>query len=107
MVSRWGLEQLSDLYAHDFQEDAGNLESYRYSFENLGAVSVTAHPGDEAQARETVEDLIQGRITPAQVAALPREDSTPSYLAIQLAFAAGMLGVTAALMKQKDHRSSR
>lgn len=107
MVSRWGLEQLSDLYAHDFQEDAGNLESYRYSFENLGAVSVTAHPGDEAQARKTVEDLISGRITPTQVAAAPREDSAPFYLGIQFAFAAGMLGVTAALLKQKDRRSSR
>ncbi len=107
MVSRWGLEQLSDLYAHDFQEDAGNLENYRYSFENLGAVSVTAHPGDEAQARKTVEDLISGRITPTQVAAAPREDSAPFYLAIQFAFAAGMLGITAALLKQKDRRSSR
>ena len=59
MVSRWGLEGLSDLYSHDYQ--SGDPVAARYSLENMGAVYVTLHPEDEQQARTRMEAVVSGR----------------------------------------------
>jgi ABC transport system ATP-binding/permease protein len=59
MVSRWGLEGLSDLYSHDYE--SGDLAASRYSFENLGAVYVSLHPQDEQQARQRMQAIVAGK----------------------------------------------
>ena len=48
MVSRWGLEALTDLFIHDNKD---------YSFPLLNAVASTLHPQDAARIRAHLEKM--------------------------------------------------
>jgi hypothetical protein len=74
MVSRWGLEGLSDLYSHDYL--GGDPVAARYSFQNLGAVYVTLHPNDEQQARAEMTSVVNGA---ASVREKQKDPSTVFY----------------------------
>jgi hypothetical protein len=96
MISRWGLEALTDLYIHDNKE---------YSYPLLNAVAITFHPDDAGRARARLLNIqSQG------LAAAGDMDAGSSaflfYLDIFGAFAVLLIGATAtALWRRENHRA--
>jgi ABC transport system ATP-binding/permease protein len=98
MVSRWGLEGLSDLYSHDYQ--TGDPVAARYSFQNLGAVYVTMHPNDEQEARSQMASVVNG----AAAKDLPQQPSAfYQYCLILTAIAGFMFLLIASALRLLDH----
>jgi ABC-type multidrug transport system ATPase subunit/pSer/pThr/pTyr-binding forkhead associated (FHA) protein len=95
VVSRWGLEAISDLYIHDNKE---------YSFPILNYVSITLHPNDASQMRAQLEKIQVGGS-----AAAAEWNETPNaflgYLGILAGFAVVLIGATALALKGKESRA--
>jgi ABC-type multidrug transport system ATPase subunit/pSer/pThr/pTyr-binding forkhead associated (FHA) protein len=97
MVSRWGLEALTDLFIHDNKD---------YSFPLLNAVSITLHPGDAARVREQLERMRTQGV--AAAGPLPETaNAFPQYLGILGVFALVFLGGTALALKWKENNADR
>ncbi len=97
MVSRWGLEALTDLFIHDNKD---------YSFPLLNAVASTLHPQDAARIRAHLEKMRSQGISAA--GPFPETPNAfPQYLAILGGFAVLFLGATAFVMKWKESHADR
>jgi ABC-type multidrug transport system permease subunit len=93
MVSRWGLEALTDLYIHD--------NNANYSFSLLNSVASTLHPGDVARVRAHLEKMrSQGIVAAGPIPNTP--SAFPQYLGILGGFALAMLVATAMALKRKE-----
>jgi ABC-type multidrug transport system ATPase subunit/pSer/pThr/pTyr-binding forkhead associated (FHA) protein len=104
MVSRWGLEALSDLYIHDRDEGAALRKEYSYQL--LSAVAVTFHRNDSAEARAELDRLL---VNPGDRTFIPREDSGifARYLGILSGFALVFIGAIAVALKRKEKHVSQ
>jgi ABC-type transport system involved in multi-copper enzyme maturation permease subunit len=93
MVSRWGLEAITDLYIHD--------NNPTYSFSLLNAVSSTLHPGDAPRIRAHLEKMqAQGIAAAGPIPETP--NAFPQYLGILGGFAVLSLAATAIALKRKE-----
>ena len=108
MVSRWGLEALSDLYVHD--REAGSILRKNYSYQLLAAVAITLHRDDseDARAELTRTPARPGRPTvPARPASdpsasRPASDTLGEYTGILGAFALVFITAIAVALKRKE-----
>ncbi|HSE49029.1 MAG TPA: FHA domain-containing protein [Terriglobales bacterium] len=107
MAARWGLEALSDLYVHDYSTDPHNLQSYGYSFQDLGAVHVTFHADDEARIRKDIDAFLAGDINASQLGDRGRHPELAPYAAVLSGFAFLMLLFIMVALKGRDHDGSR
>jgi len=99
MVSRWGLEGLSDLYLHDSNE--GNSVREPYTYELLSTVSITLHPNDSADAREELERALVANHNGGVWAPDPQTGAFWEYGAILSCFALLFVGAVGAALKKK------
>jgi hypothetical protein len=104
MVSRWGLEGLSDLYVHDRVQ--GTVLRKGYGYQLLSAVAITLHQDDSADARaEIVETLASG----GDLTMLARQGSSTlgGYLGILGAFALVFTAAITVALKRKESHGRR
>lgn len=95
MVSRWGLESLADLYIHDW--NPGSLVL-------LNALTITFHPNDGKEARESLELANRNR-REGNIAITPTPQSrpaTPAYMLVLAGFLVVMVVLTAIALKARD-----
>jgi hypothetical protein len=90
MVSRWGLEALTDVYVRDNEQ---------YSYELLNSVAITLHPRAADAARARLEQMVKG-----QMPAPERDEGPPwsAYLAILAAFGVVSIGATAGMLSYRE-----
>jgi hypothetical protein len=106
MAARWGLEAISEMYIHDYVDDTANLQNYGYSFEDLGAVSVTFHSDDQFRIRAAVDQFLQDHDV-SKLAGRGRQSDLMPYAAVLGGFAVIMLMLTMAALKRKDYEMTR
>ena len=100
VVSRWGLEGLSDLYVHDREGDTSPVRR-KYSYQLLSAVAITLHPDDSAEARAELQRMLAG---PQNSDTSAREvgSTLGTYVGILGGFALAFVVVIAVALKRKD-----
>jgi ABC transport system ATP-binding/permease protein len=99
MVSRWGLEGLSDLYVHDREQ--GTALRKGYSYQLLSAVAITLHQDDSADARAELE----GTLASGGLPTMPKRQGSSTlggYLAILDIFALVFVTAIAVALKRKE-----
>src|ERR1019366_4026708 len=99
MVSRWGLEGLSDLYVHDREQ--GTALRKAYSYQLLSAVAITLHQDDSADARAELE----GTLASGGLPAMPKQQGSSTlggYLSILGIFALVFVTAIAVALKRKE-----
>jgi hypothetical protein len=104
MVSRWGLEGLSDVYVHDREQ--GTAVRKRYGYQLLSAVFITLHPDDSAAAREELQGMLRTGTNPTTP--LRQASSTfGRYIGVLGAFAFVFITAVAVSLKRKESHDSR
>jgi ABC-type multidrug transport system ATPase subunit/pSer/pThr/pTyr-binding forkhead associated (FHA) protein len=103
MVSRWGLEGLSDLYIHDRAQSGALRESY--SYELLSTVSISLHPNDSTEARAELDRAEAGD---SESGSWTEKSSTfGEYMTILSCFGALFIIVVTVAMLRKERHGSR
>lgn len=105
MVSRWGLEGLSDLYLHDSNE--GNAVREPYTYELLSSVSITLHPNDSADAHAELDRALVGNQNWGIPPSTPPTDGFLEYGAILGCFALLFIGAVDVALNRKERNGSR
>jgi hypothetical protein len=105
MVSRWGLEGLSDLYLHD--SNGGSPVREPYTYELLSTVSITLHPNDAADARAELDSALVANQNGGVSAPAPQTDAFWGYGAILSCFALLLIGAVEVALKRKERNGSR
>jgi ABC-type multidrug transport system ATPase subunit/pSer/pThr/pTyr-binding forkhead associated (FHA) protein len=102
MVSRWGLEGLSDLYVHDHEQGTALRKAYGYQL--LSTVAITLHQDDSADARAELEGTVAGGAAtiPAQ-----RYSTFGEYVGILGVFALVFITAIAGALKRKESHGVR
>lgn len=104
MVSRWGLEGLSDLYVHDREQGTALRKEYGYQL--LSAVAITLHQDDSEDARAE----LAGRLASGDDLTMPARQGSSTlggYLGILGAFALVLTTAIAVALKRKERHGSR
>lgn len=91
MVSRWGLEGLSDLYVHDREQGTALRKEYGYQL--LSAVAITLHQDDSEDARAE----LAGRLASGDDLTMPARQGSSTL--------GGYLGMLGCFCTRTHHRN--